>query len=254
MSEQNTDAKSLVHCNKEKSLVTNCGNKLTEKTLPFKILKENDFDRRIKMLDRNTFMETLRAVAEICRTSLDPLSKEEILKYFEGMELTEDQVEMIYQYLQLPPEVQTGEPETEEEEETEPVEETSEEENIYFQMYLNDLEQIEEMSDEEMQEAYRQLLGGDSSVIGKISESWLRSIAQLAIPYAEQGANLEDVIQEGNMGLLLKLTELTGAGETACMNEILEGAVTNAMIAYTEENLENQVADMVVKEQEKKAE
>ena len=39
------------------------------------------------MLDRNTFMETLRAVAEVCRTSTDPLSKEEILNYFEGMEL-----------------------------------------------------------------------------------------------------------------------------------------------------------------------
>ena len=66
------------------------------------------------MLDRNAFMETLRSVAELGRTSTEPLSKEEILKYFEGMELTEEHVEMIYQYLQLPPEVQTGEPEPEE--------------------------------------------------------------------------------------------------------------------------------------------
>lgn len=208
------------------------------------------------MLDRNSFMETLRAVAEVCRTSLDPLSKEEILKYFEGMELTEDQVEMIYQYLQLSPEQQTGEPETEEEEETvtpETDKENESEETVsYFQMYLDDLEQIEEMSEEEMQKAYEKLLAGDTSVIGKISESWLRSIAQLAVPYAEQGANLEDVIQEGNMGLLLKLTELAGTGDTACVDEILEGAVVNAMIAYTDENLESQVAEMVIKEQEKK--
>ena len=63
------------------------------------------------MLDRNSFMETLRAVAELCRTSTEPLSKEEILKHFDDIELTEEQVEMIYQYLQLPPEAQTGEPE-----------------------------------------------------------------------------------------------------------------------------------------------
>lgn len=206
------------------------------------------------MLDRNSFMETLRAVAEVCRTSLDPLSKEEILKYFEGMELTEDQVEMIYQYLQLSPEQQTGEPEAEEEEEiVTPEADTEEEKTVsYFQMYLDDLEQIEEMSEKEMQKAYEKLLAGDTSVIGKISESWLRSIAQLAVPYAEQGANLEDVIQEGNMGLLLKLTELAGTGDTACVDEILEGAVVNAMIAYTDENLESQVAEMVIKEQEKK--
>ena len=45
------------------------------------------------MLDRNSFMETLRSVAEIRRTSTEPLSKEEVLKYFEGMELTEEQYE-----------------------------------------------------------------------------------------------------------------------------------------------------------------
>jgi len=204
------------------------------------------------MLDRNTFMETLRAVAEVCRTSTDPLSKNEILNYFEGMELSEEQVEMIYQYLQLPPEVQTGEPETEEEEEQPVVEPEEEEENIYFQMYLDDLEQIKEMSEDEMQSAYKKLLSGDASVAGAICESWLGTIAQMAIPYAAQGANLEDVIQEGNMGLLIKISELVGAGEVPGIDAILEGAVSAAMIAYTEENLEDQVADMVVKEQEKK--
>lgn len=203
------------------------------------------------MLDRNTFMETLRSVAEIRRTSTEPLSKEEILNYFKGMELTEEQTEMIYEYLLLPPEEQTAEPEPEEEE-TEQIVEEPEEENIYFQMYLEELEQIEEMSEEEMQEAYKKLLAGDASVIGPISESWLRSIAELAIPYAAQGANLQDVIQEGNMGLLLKLYELAGAGEVPAMDAVLEGAVSAAMIAYTEENMESQVADMVVKEQEKK--
>ncbi len=204
------------------------------------------------MLDRNAFMETLRSVAEIRRTSTEPLSKEEILRYFEGMELTEEQTEMIYQYLLLPPEVQTAEPEPEEEEEPAQIVEEPEEENIYFKMYLEELEQIEEMSEEEMQAAYKKLLAGDTSVIEAISESWLRSIAELAIPYAAQGANLQDVIQEGNMGLLLKLYDLAGAGEVAAVDAILEGAVSAAMIAYTEENMESQVADMVMKEQEKK--
>lgn len=205
------------------------------------------------MLDRNNFMETLRAVAEVCRTSTEPLSKEEIIAYFEGMELTDEQVEMIWQYLQLPPEVQTGEPEPEEEETPEaPAEEPEEEGISYFQSYLDELDAIEEMSEDEMQAAYEKLLSGDASVIGKISESWLRSIAQLAMDHAAEGANLEDIIQEGNMGLLLKLTELTGAGNVPGMDAVLEGAVTAAMLAYIEETMESQVSDMLVKEQEKK--
>ena len=204
------------------------------------------------MLDRTAFMETLRAVAEVCRTSTEPLSKKEILNYFDGMELTEEQVEMIYQYLQLPPEIQTGEPEPEEEELQQVLEDESEEENVYFQMYLEELKQIEEMSEEEMQAAYAKLLTGDASVVAPILESWLPRVAELAIPYAAQGANLQDVIQEGNMGLLIKLSELVGAGEVPGVDAILEGAVSAAMIAYTEENMEDQVADMIVKEQEKK--
>lgn len=202
------------------------------------------------MLDRNTFMETLRAVAEVRRTAVEPLSKEDILKYFEGMELTEEQVEMIYEYLQLPPEMQTAEPEQEtpEEEPEVPVNEEEEETTRCFQMYLDDLNAIEEMTAEEMNQAYEKLLAGDASVVGAICESWLPTIAQLAVPYAEQGANLEDVIQEGNMGLLLKLTELAGAGKVPAMDAVLEGAVSAAMIAYTEDTMETQVSDMLVKE------
>lgn len=200
------------------------------------------------MLDQNTFMETLRAVAEVRRTSAEPLSKEDILTYFDGMELTEEHIELIWQYLQLPPEMQTAEPEPEEKAEPEPTAEAQEEENIYFQMYLEDLDAIEEMSEQEMEAAYERLLGGDASVISDICESWLSSIAQLAVPFAEQGANLEDVIQEGNMGLLLKLNELCGAENVPAINAVLEGAVSAAMIAYTEEMTETQVEDLLVKE------
>lgn len=206
------------------------------------------------MLDRAVFMETLRSVAEIRRTSAETMSKEEILKYFEGMELTEEHKEMIYQYMLLPAEVQTAEPVAEEEEEAAPVEVNPEDEEAvdYFQMYLDDLAEIEELSEDEMQQAYDKLLQGDSDMIGVISESWLSTIAEMAVPYAEQGANLQDVIQEGNMGLLIKLSELNGAGEVSGVGAILEGAIAAAMMAYTEETLESQVADMVAKEQEKK--
>lgn len=205
------------------------------------------------MLDRNAFMETLRSVAEIRKASTEPLSKEEILKYFDDMELTEEQTELIYQYMLLPPQVQTAEPEQEEEEEQAGSEDTEEEENLYFQMYLDDLASIKELSDEELSDAYKKLLDGDTSVIGAISENWLQSIAGMAISYAEQGGNLEDVIQEGNMGLLIKLSELAGAKDVSDITGILEGAAAAAMAAYTEEAMESRVADMVVKEQEKRA-
>ena len=191
------------------------------------------------MLDRNAFMETLRSVAEIRRASLEPLSREEILNYFSGMELTEEQIELIYEYMKLSPQEQTAEPQTEEEEpeNVQPPVPGEEEEQSYFQMYLEELSRIEELSLEQMEEAYEKLLSGDGSVIGRIAESWLPSIAQLAVPYAERGVNLEDVIQEGNMGLLIKLSGLLGAGEIPAVSDILQGSVIAAMEEYIAEDL-----------------
>ena len=112
---------------------------------------------------------------------------------------------------------------------------------------------IDKLSEDELEKAYDKLLSGDSAMIGVISETWLRTIAEMAIPFAEQGANIEDVIQEGNMGLLLKLSEFVGAGNIPAINDVLAGAVNAAMQAYAEEITETQVAGMLLKEQEKKS-
>ena len=47
------------------------------------------------MVDVITFMDTLHSVQEIAKTSPEPLSKEEIQSYFQDMELSEEQQEMI---------------------------------------------------------------------------------------------------------------------------------------------------------------
>jgi hypothetical protein len=66
------------------------------------------------MIDKNLFLETLHEVAEIAATSGEKIKPEEVHKYFEGMEL-------VYEYLNLPPEAKQA-PVTEEEEVTEDAE------------------------------------------------------------------------------------------------------------------------------------
>ena len=51
------------------------------------------------MLDQNIFTETVREVSEIVRAAAEPLSREEILRYFDKMELNEAQKEMVLEYL-----------------------------------------------------------------------------------------------------------------------------------------------------------
>ena len=64
------------------------------------------------MIDKNLFLETLHEVAEIAATSSEKIKPEEVHRYFEGMELSEEQEKMVYEYLNLPPEAKaTRQPE-----------------------------------------------------------------------------------------------------------------------------------------------
>ena len=53
------------------------------------------------MIDQRAFMETLRSVQEVAKASQEPLSQEEIKSYFQDMELSSEQQQLIYDYLSM---------------------------------------------------------------------------------------------------------------------------------------------------------
>ncbi len=48
---------------------------------------------------RDIFTETLREVADIVRTSPDGLDREEVMGYFKDINLTDEQKDMVFEYL-----------------------------------------------------------------------------------------------------------------------------------------------------------
>jgi RNA polymerase primary sigma factor len=207
------------------------------------------------MLDQSVFTETIHEVAEIIRTSATPLSKEEILSYFKEMELNEQQENMVLEFLLTPHEEEEAEEETEEaeggEQEAADWQETSdasvlaqndpgkkEEKNAepdvlpetkVFQMYLEEISSLPVYSGKKQEEMYQKLLAGDESVINPISDSWMIKVLETARKLAVTSEGFEDVIQEGNMALFLKLTELCGCEEKTDVEAELQGAVEIAM-------------------------
>jgi hypothetical protein len=207
------------------------------------------------MLDQSVFTETIHEVAEIIRTSATPLSKEEILSYFKEMELNEQQENMVLEFLLTPHEEEEAEEETEEvedgEQEAADWQETSdasvlaqnnpgkkEEKNAepdvlpeskVFQMYLEEIGSLPVYSGKKQEEMYQKLLAGDESVINPISDSWMIKVLETARKLAVTSEGFEDVIQEGNMALFLKLTELCGCEEKTDVEAELQDAVETAM-------------------------
>lgn len=207
------------------------------------------------MLDQSVFTETIHEVAEIIRTSATPLSKEEILSYFKEMELNEQQENMVLEFLLTPHEEEDAEEaeeiEAEEAQETAEWQDTTDAsvftqsdsdkkeaetkeadclpESKMFQMYLEEISSLPVYSESKIEEMYQKLLAGDESVIHTISDSWMIKVLELAKKLAVSSEGFEDVIQEGNMALFLKLTELCGSQEKTDVEAELQNAVEEAM-------------------------
>ncbi|NLK78097.1 MAG: hypothetical protein GX284_10420 [Clostridiales bacterium] len=193
------------------------------------------------MLDKIAFMETLHSVQEVARTSLTPLTKEEIQTYFKDMELTKEQEDMVYQYLLHPQEEQPTEVENEAETETTETEEKKEENtaepkpvSARFQMYLDELGDIPNLTKEQEQSLYDRLAAGEESVIAELSHQWLKKVVEIASAYEVEDVLLDDMVQEGNIGLLMGLQSLAGKKE-AEPEKVLEQMVRTAIEGYVDE-------------------
>ena len=197
------------------------------------------------MIDKTNFMETLRSVAELTRTSDKPLSREEVMSYFSDMDLTKEQQEMIYQYLLHPIDESEQEETIEEQElENEPdaVENLDSQEEIspFFEMYEEDIKKLPIFSEEEKRELYRKLLEGDVAAIQPLSDLWLPKVLAITNDYSIHQVNLEDLIQEGNIGLLGGLTHLLGNKQITQVEEYIKESIKKAMEDYIDETMEEQ--------------
>lgn len=187
------------------------------------------------MLNQNVFMETLREVKEIVKTAAEPLTKEEMLGYFSEMDLNEEQKNMVINYLLAPEEEPVSEPEEAvEEDEAEQIFEEVQESKV-FKMFMEEVEGLKAYKPDELSMMYIKLLQGDKTVITPISEGWMKRVVEIARKENANRFSLEDIIQEGNMGLFLKLTELCGSKAAVNVEEELTEAVKESMKAYISE-------------------
>ena len=198
------------------------------------------------MTDRVTFMETLHSVQEIIRTSGEPMERQEVIAYFKDMELSQEQEEMVYEFLQLPPEAleeksyedvdeEAAEREVEDFQKGAASESEEIEKGTHFQMYLDEINEIKTLESGEEEKLYEKLLAGDNSVIADISTQWLKRVITIAEQYKGKGYLLDDLVQEGNIGFLMCLNELLGKQHEENISEQLTMSVKMAIEEYLDE-------------------
>lgn len=109
----------------------------------------------------------------------------------------------------------------------------------YVKMYLKDIRSIKRLKQEELFPYYERLLAGEDDAADVVLHNYLRRVVAIAKRYVLLKVNMEDVVQEGNMGLLLAVKKLKGKGEQKNIKKYIENEIKKSMENYINQTLED---------------
>ena len=141
------------------------------------------------------FAKTLQKVKELAKLSGNQISKAEIDENFASLDLDEEQMKLVYEYLEkanigIDKEVDTD------------ALLTSEDTN-YLQFYLEELQELPTVTEGEKEAITLSAMAGDEEAQAKLIQIMLPQVIDFAKLYAGQGVLLEDLIGEGNVALTI---------------------------------------------------
>lgn len=190
------------------------------------------------MEEKENWQRGLAAIREKAAANGNRIAVGEILACFPGSALSEEQIRLIYRYL---------EDEHVEIEDYEPHDTRSVavgsgllsgEEKTYFQIYLKDLEGVTPCTEAEEEILVKRLLSGDEGAQNRLIEGNLHRVLELARNRAGCGVLIGDLVQEGNMALVTAVEEYQRAGVRLVgepLADFLEKKIDGAMKALIHE-------------------
>lgn len=182
---------------------------------------------------RAEFLKKLNGLVAMAKGQGDQITIDEVKAYFADAALTEEQLELVFDYLLAQKVVVKGYIKM-----TEAVEEKityTEEEEAYLKEYLNDLEAFKEEKAGEKESLFAKLIGGDASAKNRLTELYLKEVVEIAKEMYHPEIFLGDIIQEGNVGLILGLDMLA---DLATAHETIVNQVKQCIQMLIEEHAE----------------
>jgi len=199
--------------------------------------------------DKIKFANALPELVEYAKVQGSILSKNDVEMYFQDIALTKEHYGQIYAYLTangirlndakaLARDVQKYEKHTrtERDQKVETGRQSSKP-SAYLQMYLMELHTIEKLNADEEQQLYENLLKGDISARDRLAESKLWRVLEIVREYADDSMVTEDLIQEGNMGLMMALSELSEMDTTIHYEQLIDDYIRQYVAFAADEQI-----------------
>jgi RNA polymerase primary sigma factor len=189
------------------------------------------------MNDKARFLEKLSGLLALAKGQESRITIEEVKAYFSEDALTEEQMELVFDYLLAQKISVIGYVKMDIGEEEKEVEYT-EEEKAYLKEYEMDLQAISQATPEELEELYRQAMDGEEVAKNRLVEVYLKDVVEIAKQMYEPEVFLGDLIQEGNLGLVLGVEMLTSVQTVAQARDIITRQIRQSIQMLLEEQNE----------------
>jgi RNA polymerase primary sigma factor len=115
-------------------------------------------------------------------------------------------------------------------------EEDNSEENAYLKLYLDELRTLPDLQDSEKRNLFQRAMSRDSSAKNQLIEIYLLKVVEIAKRYVNHGVLISDLIQEGNIGLMMGANQLDTIDDVEQVDEILQTSIIEAIESVLEEN------------------
>lgn len=187
------------------------------------------------MGQRIIFREMLSEIKALADSRGDVLTTQEVDDFFANTHLTPEQMELVYEYLHgqrirvigyEPAGADVSAPKAKRERDPEdPPEAGGSPGSAGMEQYLREVGRIEGIAAAEELELFSLAAAGDTAAKSRLVELYLQMVCSLAGDYDGEDCPVEDLIQEGNIGLLLAVEKLEARDSLAAyqaqlMNEV----------------------------------
>lgn len=176
------------------------------------------------------FRTALAALSASAEQKGRKLTREDMQEFFQDMGLGEEQYAPVYAYLaskriqvegvKMPLAEVEDVPYTEEEQE-------------FLRQYRKDMKYVKKQSKERISQLFEQAVNGEAEAKRLLTEHYMERVLKMAEEYAHQGLLIQDLIQEGNLGLMIGMDTLglmeEGLTFEAHLEQEIRGAIRTAL-------------------------
>lgn len=177
------------------------------------------------------FAKTLEEVRKTAKAQGNTISKEQVEEAFAALALSEEQLALVYDYLEKH-KIGVGEP-------VDLDDYLSEEEIDYLEEYKKELASLETLSEGEKEAVTLSAMAGERDAQQKLIAVYLPQVVEIAKLYTGQGVYLEDLIGEGNVAITMGVTMLGCLEHAAEAEGMLMKMVMDAMEELISEAVED---------------